>query len=173
MAIVTKQTSGQTWKDASEITTLLAPFGVKFEQWDVSRLARTPRQEGESDQDHVLRVFEGEVARISAENGYQAADVVSLSPAMPNLSELLAKFDKEHYHTEDEVRFVVSGRGVFSVRGTDGEMYDIEVHPGDLLAVPDGTYHYFDLCEDRHIQCIRLFTDKGGWVAHYVEPAAN
>jgi 1,2-dihydroxy-3-keto-5-methylthiopentene dioxygenase len=68
------------------------------------------------------------------------------------------------------VRFVVNGRGIFSVRGTDGEMYDIEVHPGDLLAVPEGTYHYFDLCEDKHIQCIRLFTDKAAWVAHYVEP---
>jgi 1,2-dihydroxy-3-keto-5-methylthiopentene dioxygenase len=170
MAIVTKQTTGQQWTQPTDIVTLLAPFGVVFEQWNVSKLAAHPKLEGETDQDHVLRVFEEEVTRISAQRGYQTADVVSLTPTMPNLAELLAKFDKEHFHTEDEVRFVVNGRGIFSVRGTDGEMYDIEVHPGDLLAVPDGTHHYFDLCEDKHIQCIRLFTDKAAWVAHYVEP---
>jgi 1,2-dihydroxy-3-keto-5-methylthiopentene dioxygenase len=169
MAIVTKQSTRQQWTNAGEIQSLLGGHDVAFEQWDVSRLVASPKSEGESDQDHVLRVFADEIGRISTERGYRTADVVSLSPQTPNLEVLLAKFDKEHYHTEDEVRFVVNGRGVFSVRGKDGEMYDIEVHPGDLLAVPEGTYHYFDLCEDRHIQCIRLFTDMTGWVAHYVE----
>lgn len=169
MAIVTKQSTRQQWTNAGEIQSLLGAHDVAFEQWDVSRLVASPKAEGESDQDHVLRVFADEIGRISAERGYRTADVVSLSPQTPNLDVLLAKFDKEHYHTEDEVRFVVNGRGVFSVRGKDGEMYDVEVHPGDLLAVPEGTYHYFDLCEDRHIQCIRLFTDTTGWVAHYVE----
>jgi 1,2-dihydroxy-3-keto-5-methylthiopentene dioxygenase len=134
----------------------------------VDKLAANPRQEGETAQDHVLRVFADEVARVSAQRGYRTADVVALTPDMPNLNDLLAKFDKEHFHTEDEVRFVVSGRGVFSIRGQDREFYDVEVHPGDLLAVPEGTHHTFDLCDDRNIQCIRLFTDTTGWVAHYV-----
>jgi len=139
MAIVTKQTTGQQWTQPTDIEALLAPFGVMFEQWNVAKLAAHPKLETETDQDHVLRVFNDEVTRISAQRGYQTADVVSLTPTMPNLAELLAKFDKEHYHTE-------------------------------VLAVPEGTYHYFDLCEDKHIQCIRLFTDKAAWVAHYVEP---
>ena len=31
---------------------------------------------------------------------------------MPNLKTICAKFDKEHYHTLDEVRFVVDGEGI-------------------------------------------------------------
>ena len=66
------------------------------------------------------------------------------------------------------MRFVVDGRGVFSLRLSDGELYDVELRPGDLLAVPSGTRHYFELCEDKVIQCIRLFCDPEGWVAEYV-----
>lgn len=168
MAIVRVPGTGETVTDPAAINALLAQHNIVHETWDIGRLAETPRAEGESDQDHVLRVFADEVARISAQRGYQSADVISLWPSTPNLDELLARFDKEHLHTEDEVRFVVSGRGVFAIRGADGQMYDVEVHPGDLLAVPEGTRHWFTLCEDRHIQCIRLFTDKAGWVAHYV-----
>lgn len=170
MAIVRKQTSGETWTEASEITALLADHKIVYERWEIGRLAATPKADGETDQDHVLRVFAPEVAEICAARGYQTADVISLTPTTPNLDALLAKFDREHLHTEDEVRFVVSGRGIFAIRGSDGEMYDVEVQPGDLLAVPEGTHHYFTLCEDRQIQCIRLFTDISGWVAHYVDP---
>lgn len=170
MAIVTKQSTQQQWTGNEQIIPLLSSHGILYENWDVSRLEQSPALEGESAQEHVLRVFADEITRISEQHGYRTADVVALSPATPNLDDLLAKFDKEHYHTEDEVRFVVSGRGVFSIRGKDDEMYDVEVRPGDLLAVPEGTYHYFDLCEDRNIQCIRLFTDMTGWVAHYVNP---
>lgn len=169
MAIVRRQSSGQTWTDASEIAALLADHAIVYERWDIGRLATTPKVADESDQSHVLRVFAPEVAEISAARGYQTADVISLTPTTPNLDVLLAKFDREHLHTEDEMRFVVSGRGVFAIRGRDGEMYDVEVQPGDLLAVPEGTHHYFTLCEDRQIQCIRLFTDTSGWVAHYVD----
>lgn len=169
MAIVTKQSTGERFDDPSQIRTMLESHEVVYEQWDISRLASTPKHDGESDQDHVLRAFSDEVERISKERGYQSADVISLWPDTPNLDEVLARFDKEHFHTEDEVRFVVSGRGIFAIRGLDGEMYDVEVQPGDLLAVPEGKHHYFELCDDRHIQCIRLFTDQAGWVAHYIE----
>ncbi|MGX1451877.1 cupin superfamily acireductone dioxygenase involved in methionine salvage, partial [Cytobacillus horneckiae] len=30
----------------------------------------------------------------------------------PNLDELLKNFQREHHHTDDEVRFIVSGHGV-------------------------------------------------------------
>lgn len=173
MAIVTRREDGASWTDATEIATLLEPHGIAYETWDIDRLAATPKTEGETDQEHVLRVFAGEVKRISAERGYQSADVISLAPTTPNLEAILAKFDREHTHSEDEVRFVVSGRGIFVIRGADEKLYDVEVHPGDLLAVPEGTQHWFELCEDKQIQCIRLFTDMSGWVAHYVDDAAQ
>jgi enolase-phosphatase E1 len=43
----------------------------------------------------------------------------------------------------------------------------VEVGPGDLLSVPRGTQHWFDLCSDRRIRAVRLFQDPGGWTPHY------
>jgi 1,2-dihydroxy-3-keto-5-methylthiopentene dioxygenase len=43
----------------------------------------------------------------------------------------------------------------------------IEVQAGDLICVPKGTWHWFDLCGDRRIKAIRLFQDVSGWTPHY------
>jgi Uncharacterized conserved protein, contains double-stranded beta-helix domain len=59
------------------------------------------------------------VARIKREHRYVDQDVVELLPDTPNLAVICAKFDKEHYHTEDEVRVVLEGDGVFDVRDDD------------------------------------------------------
>lgn len=171
MAIVTARQTGAHVTDPAEVSAMLAPHGIVYERWDIEKLAGSPQPEDKTPQEHVLAVFSDEVERLCKERGYQTADVIALKPDTPNLDALLAKFDKEHTHTEDEVRFVVSGRGIFIIRGKDEQLYDVEVHPGDLLAVPEGTQHWFELCEDRQIQCIRLFSEMSGWVAHYVDSA--
>ena len=33
---------------------------------------------------------------------------------------MLDKFNREHWHDEDEVRFVIQGRGLFHIRPKDG-----------------------------------------------------
>ena len=96
------------------------------------------------------------------------ADVINVNPGTPNLEALLAKFAKEHTHAEDEVRFTVHGRGVFHIHPDDAPVFAIYVEPGDLINVPRGTRHWFDLCADRTIRCIRLFQDVSGWTPHYV-----
>jgi 1,2-dihydroxy-3-keto-5-methylthiopentene dioxygenase len=35
--------------------------------------------------------------------------------------------------------------------------------------VPKGTWHWFHLCSDKTIRCIRLFQDPAGWTPHYTE----
>src|SRR5229473_2035454 len=45
----------------------------------------------------------------------------------------------------------------------------IEVEAGDLIRVPRGTWHWFDLCADRRIRAIRLFQDPAGWTPHYTD----
>lgn len=39
------------------------------------------------------------------------ADVIDVDPETPNLEAMLAKFSREHWHNEDEVRFIFEGRG--------------------------------------------------------------
>jgi 1,2-dihydroxy-3-keto-5-methylthiopentene dioxygenase len=45
----------------------------------------------------------------------------------------------------------------------------IEVEAGDLIRVPRGTRHWFNLCADRRIRAIRLFQDTSGWAPHYTD----
>ena len=52
-------------------------------------------------------------------------------------------------------------------------MFAIEVEAGDLIRVPRGTWHWFDLCADRRIRAIRLFQDPSGWTPHYTESGVD
>jgi 1,2-dihydroxy-3-keto-5-methylthiopentene dioxygenase len=49
----------------------------------------------------------------------------------------------------------------------------VEVGPGDLLKVPRGTHHWFDLCSERRIRAIRLFQDMTGWTPHYTQSGVD
>ena len=101
--------------------------------------------------------------------GYVTADVIDVSPETPNLEVMLAKFNREHWHDEDEVRFIIHGRGLVHIRPRVEPLSVIEVEAGDLIRVPRGTWHWFDLCGDRRIRAIRLFQDPAGWTPHYTE----
>jgi 1,2-dihydroxy-3-keto-5-methylthiopentene dioxygenase len=85
----------------------------------------------------------------------------------PGLDAMLAKFNIEHYHNEDEIRYIVDGRGLFHINPQNGPVVAIEVEPGDLIRVPRGTLHWFGLCGDRRIRAIRLFQDVSGWTPYY------
>jgi 1,2-dihydroxy-3-keto-5-methylthiopentene dioxygenase len=101
------------------------------------------------------------------ERGYVEQDVVELTPKTPGLDAICAKFVDEHLHDEDEVRFVLSGEGVFDIRSRDDRWMRVTVRPGDLIVVPEGRHHRFLLTERQTIRCVRLFKDRAGWVPHY------
>lgn len=110
-----------------------------------------------------------ELARIRKEHGYRDEDEVTLSSETPNLEAICAKFDKEHYHTLDEVRFVVEGEGIFDVRNKSDQWVRIFVEEGDLIIIPANTYHRFMLTSMKRIRCARLFLNHEGWTPLYRE----
>ncbi|HYS55242.1 MAG TPA: cupin domain-containing protein [Thermoanaerobaculia bacterium] len=115
----------------------------------------------------------GEMARVKRERGYVEEDEVALSPDTPNLDAICAKFDKEHYHTLDEVRFVVDGEGIFDVRDKKDRWVRIEVDKGDLIIIPANTYHRFFLKDSKKIRCVRLFLNSEGWTPLYRDAAVT
>ena len=114
----------------------------------------------------VLAAYRVEIDEMKQRGGYVTADVMDVNAQTPNLEAMLARFDKEHTHSEDEVRFILAGRGIFFLV-LDESVVSVEVHPGDMLRVPRGTRHWFTLCEDRRIRAIRWFQDTTGWTPHY------
>ena len=168
MARIRIQDENREIADADEIRAFLQPFGIWYEQWDVAG-----RIGPDATNEEILAAYAPEVQRLKAAGGFVTADVINVTPETPNLDALLAKFAKEHTHSEDEVRFTVKGSGVFHIHPPGGPVFAIQVESGDLINVPAGTQHWFDLCQDRNIRCIRLFQDASGWTPHYVESGVH
>jgi 1,2-dihydroxy-3-keto-5-methylthiopentene dioxygenase len=159
-----------------EVIQFLDEQGVIYEKWDITKLPEHLREKyllTEEEKNEILETFKDEIADISARRGYKAQDVISLSENTPNLDELLKNFKREHHHTDDEVRFIVSGHGVFVIQGKDGKFFDVELNPSDLISVPENTRHYFTLQEDRRVVAIRIFVTTEGWVPIYEKEEAN
>ena len=162
MAIVKVPSANEVYRRPDEIRAFLAHHGIDYEQWIPDRVIAADAQP-----EDVLAAFAPEIEALKARGGYTTADVIDVKPETPNLETMLAKFASEHWHDEDEVRFIVEGRGLFHVHPADGPVFAIEVEAGDLVRVPRGTHHWFDLCADRRIRAIRLFQDPSGWTPHY------
>jgi 1,2-dihydroxy-3-keto-5-methylthiopentene dioxygenase len=157
-------------QDQNEVETYLNSQEVIYEKWDIEKLPAHLRENydlKEEEKEEVIQTFRNEIDDISARRGYVTEDVISLSEATPNLDELLKNFLSEHHHTDDEVRFIVSGHGIFAIEGLDGRFFDVELEPGDLISVPENYRHYFTLQDDRKVVAVRIFKSKEGWVPIY------
>ena len=114
--------------------------------------------------------FRAPLDRVKLDRGYVEEDIIELRPSTPNLEAICAKFVDEHRHTDDEVRFVLDGEGIFDIRSLDDHWMRVEVHRGDLIVVPKDRHHRFSLTDQKSIRCVRLFRDTSGWVPHYRDP---
>ena len=144
-----------------DIEAELKQIGVRFEQWQAGK----PVAAGDAP-DVVLDAYKADIDRIVAEKGFKTVDVVSIAPDHPKREEMRAKFLDEHFHKEDEVRFFVAGSGLFTLH-VDGRVYELLCEAGDLVAVPDGMTHWFDMGPEPSFVAIRFFTEPDGWVGHF------
>ncbi len=152
----------------AEITAALDAVGVSFEQWAVPDALAVSASDAD-----VLAAYAGDVARVRDAHGYETVDVVRLRRADQSDDEwsamaggARAKFLAEHTHSEDEVRFFVEGSGAFYLR-LDGKIHVVVCERGDLLGVPAGTRHWFDMGTNPEFTALRFFRDPEGWVGNF------
>lgn len=152
-----------TTSDSGRIAEVLNEAGVLFERWPA---------EGEiaddADQEAILNVYRNSVDRLMNESGFQTVDVVHMKPDHPEKAAFRAKFLEEHTHSEDEVRFFVEGRGLFTLHIKD-QVFSVLCEKGDLISVPAGTPHWFDMGTHPEFTAIRFFNNPEGWVAKWTE----
>jgi 1,2-dihydroxy-3-keto-5-methylthiopentene dioxygenase len=147
--------------EESEIKNALHEIGVTFERWSASK-----KFEADANDEDVLDAYAADIERIKKIGGYKTVDILRCNASTPDKPAIRAKFLNEHTHNEDEVRFFVEGAGIFYLR-TNGNVYMTLCERGDLLSVPAGITHWFDMGAEPNITAIRFFDNKEGWVPHF------
>lgn len=148
-------------RDHAAIAARLNQAGIRFEQWEADREI-APDDGPEA----ILAAYAEPIERLKREGGYVTVDVVSMWPDHPEREAARKKFLEEHTHAEDEVRFFVNGKGLFSLHIGD-EVLEVLCERGDLISVPANTTHWFDMGPEPEFTAIRLFTTPEGWVAEF------
>lgn len=112
-----------------------------------------------------------ELNAIAKERGYKNRDQVilnldSFGGDVDAFNSKMKTFYTEHYHEDEEIRYIVDGEGYFDVRAKDEKWIRAQLSPNDLLVLPAGIYHRFTLSSNlREITAIRLFKDEPKWEA--------
>ncbi|GAB6930155.1 cupin domain-containing protein [Paenibacillus sp. JCM 10914] len=146
---------------------------VVYEHWNMEKLP-VDLQENftltDDDKARILDIYDEEIRDLAARRGYKIWDIITLSESTPNIEDLLKKFEQVHTHSEDEIRAIVGGKGIFIIKGSDDVGYfNVELEPGDVISVPEDTPHFFTLMDNKKIVAVRLFIEENGWVATPVE----
>lgn len=146
-----RELAARTAPDA--IAAELAAIGVRFERWP-------------------LTGYQPRVAALEAE-GYATVDTVSVAPDHPERAAMRAKFLSEHRHAEDEIRFFLDGAGLFTLR-EGGRVYATLCAAGDMISVPAGMRHWFDMGPAPRFTAMRFFRTPDGWVGDFTgDPIAE
>src|SRR5262245_28412741 len=101
MATIRIPRDNHSIEEDEAITAFLAPLGITYRRWPLEE-----RVSPDASSEEILAAYGPEIDELKRWGGYVTADVINITPDTPNLDALLNKFNKEHCHTEDEVRFI-------------------------------------------------------------------
>jgi 1,2-dihydroxy-3-keto-5-methylthiopentene dioxygenase len=154
--------------DEARIREALARINVQFERWAALRPLNSTDQDAD-----ILAAYGPEIQRLERDRAFQSVDVLRCLPDHPQKEQLRAKFLSEHTHDDDEVRFFVEGAAMFYLHAA-GRVHLVLCERNDLISVPAGMRHWFDMGPDPCFTVIRLFTTPEGWVARFTgDPIAT
>ncbi|MFC4125296.1 1,2-dihydroxy-3-keto-5-methylthiopentene dioxygenase [Nocardia rhizosphaerae] len=152
--------------DFDEIDAELEKHSVGFTRWE------TRDDAASVDSDLLLASYAPCIASVNQSGRFQHIDIVRIHPDDDNpewqatAANARAKFLDEHRHAEAEVRCFAAGRGCFYLHVGD-EVLAIVCEAGDVLAVPAGTLHWFDMGTRPDFVAIRFFEEADGWIGDF------
>ncbi|MGX4585073.1 1,2-dihydroxy-3-keto-5-methylthiopentene dioxygenase [Paenibacillus chitinolyticus] len=173
MAEIHIRNTGERISGEENVRAFLDRQEVLYEHWNPTKLPADIQEKfilSDDEKAQILSTYDEEIRDLAKRRGYQTWDIIALSDATPNLDELLKKFEQVHTHTEDEVRAITAGKGIFIIKGSDDVGYfNVELEAGDVISVPEHKPHFFTLMDNRQIVAVRLFIETEGWIAHPFE----
>jgi 1,2-dihydroxy-3-keto-5-methylthiopentene dioxygenase len=126
--------------------------------------------------ERILAGYAEDIAAINRHGRYRHIDVAAVQPDdgdpgwHAKAIAARSKFLDEHRHAEDEVRFFVAGRACFFLH-LEPEVFAVVCEGGDVLSVPAGTRHWFDMGSEPDFVAIRFFEQEDGWVGDFTGDA--
>jgi len=167
---------GKENTDFSFIQARLGKLGIALKRWPAPESSRAQAlldQQALSDaeKEELLKSVDNRFEELKRDKGYATRDMVVIHEAVPGLNDMLAKFDKIHLHTDDEVRYILAGKGYFGFVEPDGNQFLLEVAAGDYINVPANTEHWFEMKGSKRIKAVRYFIDTKGWTPVYTQRA--
>lgn len=175
MARMIFNNGGET-RDLPVIQKRLAGIGITLRHWPEPAtlrarelLARAALSDAEKEE--LLGAVDNRFEELKQQAGYTTRDMIVLHEDIPGLADMLGKFDKIHLHTDDEVRYILAGKGYFGFVEKDGNQFMLEVSAGDYINVPANTEHWFTLGDSKRIKAVRYFIDTSGWTPVYTQRA--
>lgn len=136
-----------------DIAATLAELGVRFERWQPA-----PIEKGASDA-QLIAAYQAQIDAL----GYADVGVLSVTNDHPQKDELRAQFLDERRYREDHVRFFIAGQGLFALHIGD-YVYAVRCEKNDLLVIPAGMAHWFDIGENPHFVALQFFNSAQGGV---------
>jgi len=170
------QPDGGNIADFNAIQKRLSRIGIVLNAWAAPSDARARQlleQQTLTDpeKEELLGCVQNRFEELQREKGYVTRDMIVIHEDIPGLADLLAKFDKIHLHTDDEVRYILAGKGYFGFVEPDGSQFMLEVSAGDYINVPANAEHWFEMKDSKRIKAVRYFIDTAGWTPVYTQRA--
>lgn len=150
-AIATPDTPNKVLTHFDDIVSTLAEHAVRFARWQPA-----PIEKGASDAD-MIAAYQPQIDAL----GYAAVDVLRAAGESAQNAQLRARLLDERRYSEDAVHFFIAGQGQFSLHLGD-YVYAVRCEKNDLLVIPAGVPHWFDIGENPHFVTLRLFNTAKG-----------
>ncbi|UII69918.1 acireductone dioxygenase [Pseudomonas sp. HN11] len=152
----TPDTPNKVLTHLDDIVATLAEHGVRFERWQPG-----PIEQGASDA-ALIAAYQAQIDNL----GYSAVEVLRVTGDPAQNAELRAQFLDERRYSEDDVRLFIAGQGLFVLHIGD-YVYAVRCEKNDLLVIPAGMAHWFDMGENPHFVALRLFNTANKWVPEF------
>jgi len=167
---------GKENSDLSFIQARLGKLGITLKRWPApednrARALLDQQALNDAEKEELLKSVDNRFEELKRDKGYATRDMVVIHEAIPGLADMLAKFDKIHLHTDDEVRYILAGKGYFGFVEPDGKQFLLEVAAGDYINVPANAEHWFEMKDSKRIKAVRYFIDTKGWTPVYTQRA--
>ncbi|MGY4493116.1 acireductone dioxygenase [Pseudomonas sp. TE3610] len=137
-----------------DIAATLAEHGVRLER----RAAEAPIRPGAS-LEEVSEAYRAQIDQLMTEHGCQTLEVISVDSDHPLKEQLRARLLDEQVSQANEARWFVAGRGLLTLH-VEGYVYALLCERGDLVTVPAGMGHWFDMGEQPRLVVVRVFGEE-------------